>query len=70
MKGTYVVISTLFFLFLAFLYPTLQNSAYNATVAGNFTGGQATVINSLPWIFLIVVGVLPIVFALGEKRNG
>lgn len=69
MKGTYIVISTLFFVFLAFLYPTLQNVAYNATIAGNFTGGEATLIDSLPWIFLIVVGILPIYFAVSGKSG-
>ncbi len=55
-----------FFVFVAFVFPELQETF----AAASFTGTLAPLIEYLPLIFLAVAGVAPFISFIGEKDGG
>lgn len=52
-------VSVIFFVFVVFLFPTLNEACTNAT-----TADMAPVIQAFPYIFLVVACVFPVYFLL------
>lgn len=58
-----VLLSSVLFIFTAFLFPTLNDACAAAT------GDIAALIQSFPIILLVIESILPVYFALGGKKK-
>jgi len=63
MKLGTIFIMTLIFVFAAFLFPTLHDECQNV----NASLSVAPLIKVFPWIFLVVIVLVPIYYGLTER---